>query len=73
MGTQIHRCTIKDWKVRLHVAIQALNHKLFAELSSRMGAEMLPLDDGAAEAACAFAVHIIHRKSDGTNCSLWRR
>ena len=73
MGTQIHRSTIADWKVRLHVAIQAFNHKLFAELSSRMGAEMLPIDDGAPEATCAFAVHIIHRKSDGTNSSIWRR
>ena len=72
MGTQIHRSTIKDWKVRLHVAIQTFNHKLFAELSSRMGAEMLPID-GAPEATCAFAVHIIHRKSDGKNSSLWRR
>ena len=35
---------------------------------------MLPLDDGAPEATCAFAVHIIHRKSDGTNtlASIWR-
>ena len=73
MGTQIHRSTIADWKVRLHVAIQALNHTLFAELSSRVGAEMLPIDDGAPEATCAFAVHIIHRKSDGTNNSIWRR
>ena len=63
MGTQIHRSTIADWKVRLHVAIQAFNHKLFAELSSCMGAEMLPIDDGAPEPTCAFAVHIIHRKS----------
>ena len=34
---------------------------------------MLPIDDGAPEATCAFAVHIIHRKSDGTNSSIWRR
>ena len=33
---------------------------------------MLPLDDGAPEATCAFAIHIIHRKSDGTNSSIWR-
>ena len=33
------------------------DHKLFAELSSRMEAEMLPIDDGAPEATCAFAVH----------------
>ena len=59
-----------DWKVRLHVAIQAFNHKLFADLSFRMGAEMLPIDDGAPEATCAFAVHVIHRKSDGTNTSI---
>ena len=73
MGTQIHRSTIADWKVRLHVAIQAFNHKLFAELSSRMRADMLPIDDGAPEATCACTVHIIHRKSDGTNSSIWRR
>ena len=34
---------------------------------------MLPLDDGAPEATCAFAVHIIHRKSDSTDSSIWRR
>ena len=73
MGAQIHRSTITDWMVRLHVAIQAFNHKLFAELSSRMGAETLPIDDGAPEATCAFAVHIIHGKSDGTNGSIWSR
>ena len=70
MSTPIHRSTIADWKVRLHVAIQVFNHKLFAELSSRMGAEMLPLDAGAPEATCAFAVHIIHRKSDSTDSSI---
>ena len=72
MDTQVHRSTSADWKVKLHVAIQAFNHKLLAELSSRMGAEMLPLDDGAPEATCAFAVHNIHRKSDGTNSTIWR-
>ena len=54
MGTQIHRSTIAGWKVWLHVAIQACNHKLFAELSSRMGAEMLPIDDGAARSHLRF-------------------
>ena len=34
---------------------------------------MLPLDAGAPEATCAFAVHIIHRKSDSTDSSIWRR
>ena len=34
---------------------------------------MLPIDDGAPEATRAFVVHIIHRKSDGTNSSIWRR
>ena len=73
MAAQIHRSTITDWMVRLHVAIQAFDHKLFAELSSRMGAEMLPIDDGAPEATCAFAVLFFHGKSDGTNGSIWSR
>ena len=57
MGTQIHRSTMADGKVMLHVAIQAFKHELFAELSSRVGAEMLPLDDGAPEATCVRCSH----------------
>ena len=70
VGTHFLRTTTADWEFKLHVT-QAFNQSVFAEIKSRMvaargSAEMLP-------PTCAFAVHIVHRKSDGTYSSMWRR